>query len=108
MEAVSSANVDVLLITGMRDEAPLAAFLYLVPDIRMIDVQVKASRKTQKTRGTYYPGTNASNHHGAYLTMNFLVPYMEVLVRARQLFLRAYSTIHIPNTSLNVLNTTRP
>ena len=35
--------VDVLLITGMRDEAPVAALSHLVPDSRLLEVRVQAS-----------------------------------------------------------------
>ncbi|KAH8705063.1 phosphoribosyl transferase domain protein [Talaromyces proteolyticus] len=43
-------DVDVLLITGMRDEAPVAKFSPLVPDIRVIEVYVQASEQTQWSR----------------------------------------------------------
>lgn len=45
-----SGDVDVLLITGMRDEAPVAAFSHLVPDSRLLDVRVKASKETRRSR----------------------------------------------------------
>ncbi|KAJ4303230.1 hypothetical protein N0V90_002123 [Kalmusia sp. IMI 367209] len=44
-------NADVLLITGMRDEAPLAKYSYLVPDMKLLDVQVQASDGTRQSRG---------------------------------------------------------
>lgn len=40
----SAADVDVLLITGMRDEAPLATFSHLVPDSRVLEVGVRRSK----------------------------------------------------------------
>lgn len=46
----AAADVDVLLITGMRDEAPVAAFSHLVPDSRLIEVYVQASKETRKAR----------------------------------------------------------
>jgi len=45
------ADVDVLLITGMRDEAPVAAFSHLAAACRMLEVVVKASKETQLARG---------------------------------------------------------
>lgn len=46
-----AADVDVLLITGMRDEAPLAAFSHLVPECRLIEVYVQASEQRRRSRG---------------------------------------------------------
>ncbi|KAG9238388.1 hypothetical protein BJ875DRAFT_532309 [Amylocarpus encephaloides] len=34
-----AVDVDVLLITGMRDEAPVAAFSHLVPDSRLLEIR---------------------------------------------------------------------
>ncbi|RHZ45042.1 uncharacterized protein CDV56_103786 [Aspergillus thermomutatus] len=45
-----AAYVDVLLITGMRDEAPVTALSHLVPDSRLIEVRVKASEETRRVR----------------------------------------------------------
>ncbi|KAJ6178107.1 hypothetical protein N7519_008568 [Penicillium mononematosum] len=45
-----AADVDVLLITGMRDEAPVAAMSHLVPDSRLLEVRVKASKDTRRAR----------------------------------------------------------
>lgn len=45
-----AVDVDVLLITGMRDEAPVAAFSHLVPDSRLLEVSVKASHETRRVR----------------------------------------------------------
>lgn len=45
-----AADADVLLITGIRDEAPVAAFSHLVPESRLLEVRVKASEKTRRTR----------------------------------------------------------
>ncbi|TFB03500.1 Adenine phosphoribosyltransferase [Trichoderma ghanense] len=43
-------DADVLLITGMRDEAPVAALSHLVTDSRVLEVCVKASRETLYVR----------------------------------------------------------
>ena len=43
-------DVDVLLITGMRDEAPVAALSHLVPDSRLLEVRVQASEQTRRVR----------------------------------------------------------
>ena len=45
-----AVDVDVLLITGMRDEAPVAALSHLVPDSRLLDVRVQASEQTRRVR----------------------------------------------------------
>lgn len=45
-----AADADVLLITGMRDEAPVAAFSHLGPESRLLEVRVTASEKTRRTR----------------------------------------------------------
>ncbi|CAK1356880.1 Adenine phosphoribosyltransferase [Cercospora beticola] len=51
MKVVSDAEgVDVLFITGMRDEAPVAAFSHLVSHSRLLEVKVKASKETQRAR----------------------------------------------------------
>lgn len=41
---------DVLFITGMREEAPVAALAHLVPDSRLLDVHVQANERTRKMR----------------------------------------------------------
>ncbi|KAG0155864.1 hypothetical protein PDIDSM_3037 [Penicillium digitatum] len=43
-------DVDVLLITGMRDEAPVAVFSHLVSHSRLIDVRINASKETRRAR----------------------------------------------------------
>ncbi|CAI7664515.1 unnamed protein product [Penicillium viridicatum] len=45
-----ASDVDVLLITGMRDEAPVAAFSHLVAHSRLLDVRVKTSKETRRAR----------------------------------------------------------
>ncbi|CAD6440148.1 6a518c36-a464-4d4f-966a-6cea4503f103 [Sclerotinia trifoliorum] len=56
-------DVDVLLITGMRDEAPVATFAHLVPDRRLLDVQIKASQEMQSTRKEYHSGGNDNDEN---------------------------------------------
>ncbi|KAJ5165286.1 uncharacterized protein N7500_007116 [Penicillium coprophilum] len=51
-----AGDVDVLLITGMRDEAPVAAFSPLVPGSRLLEVHVKASKETRHTRRGCHDG----------------------------------------------------
>ena len=51
-----AVDVDVLLITGMRDEAPVAALSHLVPDSRLIEVQVRASERMRQIRRGYHGG----------------------------------------------------
>ncbi|KAJ5660483.1 hypothetical protein N7507_006934 [Penicillium longicatenatum] len=43
-------DLDVLLISGMRDEAPVAAFSYLVPGSRLLEVRIRASKETRRIR----------------------------------------------------------
>ena len=45
-----AVDVDVLIITGMRDEAPVAAMSHLVPDSRLLEVHVQASEQTRRVR----------------------------------------------------------
>ncbi len=45
-----AADADVLLITGMRDKAPVAALSHLVPDSRLLEIRVEASRETRQVR----------------------------------------------------------
>lgn len=45
-----SVDVDVLLITGMRDEAPVVALSHLVPNSRLLEIHVQASEQTQRAR----------------------------------------------------------
>ncbi|KAH8893054.1 phosphoribosyl transferase domain protein [Thozetella sp. PMI_491] len=46
-----AADVDVLLITGMRDKAPVATLSHLVPDSRLLEIRVQASKETRQVRG---------------------------------------------------------
>ena len=45
-----AADVDVLLITGMRDEAPVATLGHLVPDSRLLEVCVEAPTEARLDR----------------------------------------------------------
>lgn len=56
-----ATDVDVLLITGMRDEAPVAAFSHLVPDSRLLEVRVQANIETRRTRRGCQDGDDKMN-----------------------------------------------
>jgi adenine phosphoribosyltransferase len=45
-----AVGVDVLLITGMREEAPVATLSHLVPESRLIEVYVQATAQTRHLR----------------------------------------------------------
>ncbi|KAK4080200.1 CAZyme family AA7 [Trichoderma harzianum] len=51
-----AVDVAVLLITGMRDEAPVAALSHLVPDSRVLEVRVRSREETRHARGCYQIG----------------------------------------------------
>lgn len=53
-----AADVDVLVITGIREEAPVTAFSHLVPKSRLLEVYVQASEKTRRIRRGYHDGDN--------------------------------------------------
>lgn len=57
----NTAGVDVLLITGMRDEAPVAELSHLVSYSRLLDVRVKASKDVQHARGGSKGGADNEN-----------------------------------------------
>ena len=69
-----AVDVDVLLITGMRDEAPVAALSHLVPDSRLLEVQVRASEQMRRIRRGCHAGdgdsadNKDSNNSGSNLT----------------------------------------
>lgn len=66
LDVVNGAvDADVLLITGMRDEAPVAAFSHLVPESRLLEVHVQASEQTRQVRR----GTKDSTNSGSKLTV---------------------------------------
>jgi adenine phosphoribosyltransferase len=45
-----AGDVDMLLITGMRDEAPVAALSHLVPNSRLLQVHVQGSERMRRAR----------------------------------------------------------
>ncbi len=45
-----AADVDVLFITGLRDEAPVANLSHLVPECKLIEVHVEADEKLRRHR----------------------------------------------------------
>ncbi|KNG81352.1 phosphoribosyl transferase domain protein [Aspergillus nomiae NRRL 13137] len=57
-----ASDVDVLLITGMRDEAPVAAFSHLVPDVRLLEVRVQVTEETRRARGGCHGGDDDGNN----------------------------------------------
>lgn len=57
-----NSDVDVLLITGMREEAPLAAFSHLVPDRRCVDIRVQASEETGRIRRGHHSREDGHNN----------------------------------------------
>jgi len=44
------ANLDVLFITGLREEAPVAAYSHLIPDVKMVELRVEAKAETCMAR----------------------------------------------------------
>ncbi len=69
-----AVDVDVLLITGMRDEAPVTALSHLVLDSRLLEVHVQASEQTRRIRRGCHGGdgdgddNKNSNNSGSNLT----------------------------------------
>lgn len=49
-------GLDVLLITGMREEAPVASYSHLAPGSRVLEVRIEASRKTRQYRRGHHVG----------------------------------------------------
>ncbi|KAI0126075.1 hypothetical protein BJ170DRAFT_685318 [Xylariales sp. AK1849] len=43
-----AVDVDLLLITGLRDEAPVIALPHLLPDSRPLEVRLNASKETRR------------------------------------------------------------
>ncbi|BCR83544.1 uncharacterized protein ACHE_10946A [Aspergillus chevalieri] len=70
LEVVRGAeDVDVLLITGMRDEAPVAALSHLVPHSRLLEVRIKVNKQSRRARqgcdsGDYDGDDNGDNNSG--------------------------------------------
>lgn len=73
IKVVKSADVGVLFITGMRDEAPVAIFSHMIQDARLLDICVEASLTTRSLRrgrheshgSAYHEKTNGSKSKGA-------------------------------------------
>ncbi|KAH8912403.1 adenine phosphoribosyltransferase [Coniochaeta sp. PMI_546] len=60
-----AADVDVLLITGMTDETPVASLSHLVPDSKMIEVRIQASEETRRARrGCYVNDDHGDTNNG--------------------------------------------
>ncbi|KAK6217816.1 hypothetical protein LQW54_003104 [Pestalotiopsis sp. IQ-011] len=75
MNAVdSAAPADVLLITGMRDDAPVTALSHLVPHSRLVDVRVEASDKNRLRRGANVGGDAADEGDNSKTRMLELTP----------------------------------
>ncbi|KAB5571995.1 phosphoribosyl transferase domain protein [Coniochaeta sp. 2T2.1] len=64
-------DVDVLVITGMRDEAPVAAFGHLVPDSRLIEIRVTASEETRRARRKLKGGDEQGHADEKPLSMDY-------------------------------------
>ncbi|RBR26228.1 uncharacterized protein FIESC28_01011 [Fusarium coffeatum] len=58
-----AADMDVLVITGMRDEAPTATLSHLVPNSRLLDIRVTASEKTRQARRKFQVNDNDRHDH---------------------------------------------
>ncbi|ROW10798.1 hypothetical protein VPNG_05355 [Cytospora leucostoma] len=60
-----AADLDVLLITGMREEAPLSALSHLVshlvPESRLLDVRVQTSEQTRRVRRGFGDDNQGNN-----------------------------------------------
>ena len=56
-----AVDVDVLLITGMRDEAPVAALAHLVLASKLLEVRVQASEQTRRIRRGCHGGDSAGD-----------------------------------------------
>lgn len=59
-----AAGMDVLLITGMRDVAPVATFSHLVSSSRVLELRVEASSETRGARRGGWEGDEVTSHHG--------------------------------------------
>jgi adenine phosphoribosyltransferase len=59
-----AVDVDVLLITGMRDEAPVAALSHLVPDSRLLEVHIQANEQTRRIRRECHGGDGGDGGDG--------------------------------------------
>lgn len=78
----SAGDVDVLLITGMRDEAPLAASSHLVPECRLLEVYVQASDQNRLSRGgrNNGDGSNKTSKGDSSQSDTTVLPYGPSLI----------------------------
>ncbi|KAK4443287.1 hypothetical protein QBC34DRAFT_337219 [Podospora aff. communis PSN243] len=69
----SAADVDVLFITGMRDEAPVSKFWHLIPERRLIEVRVQARDWVRQARqGTDAREQECFNQSGSFPEFSFV------------------------------------
>lgn len=67
LDVVSTiGDVDVLIITGMRDQAPVTVLSPLVPHSKLLDVRVRASEKTRQSRGGRRDGASMAVQDSDY------------------------------------------
>ncbi|KAM7195160.1 hypothetical protein V8F33_006834 [Rhypophila sp. PSN 637] len=72
-------NVDVLLITGMRDEAPVANVSHLVPDSRVVEVHVHAGNETMRQRRSLValpPASSDDSFDAAPMTLSYIPDFI--------------------------------
>ncbi|KAM7216766.1 hypothetical protein V8F06_007876 [Rhypophila decipiens] len=72
-------DVDVLLITGMRDEAPVAKVSHLVPNSRVVEVHVRADNETMRQRrslGALPPASSDDSFDAAPRTLNYIPDFI--------------------------------
>ncbi|KAF2451120.1 hypothetical protein P171DRAFT_504013 [Karstenula rhodostoma CBS 690.94] len=70
----SEADADVLLITGMRDKAPVAAFSHLVPDRRLLEVYVQVSEQTRQIRRGRQSSITSDDRADGQIDGNLIIP----------------------------------
>lgn len=56
-----ASDADVLFITGIKDEAPIAAFAHLIPECRLIEVHVRTDEKIRKDRRGGHMDSHGNN-----------------------------------------------
>ncbi|KAK7928863.1 hypothetical protein PG985_005861 [Apiospora marii] len=63
----SNDDVDVLFVTGLRDEAPVTILAHLVPDCKLLDVDVRTAKEIQRARRGFRDrnATNGTDPEGA-------------------------------------------
>ncbi|CAG9942283.1 unnamed protein product [Clonostachys rosea f. rosea IK726] len=61
----NASDVDVLFITGMRDEAPVATFSQLVPNSKLLELRVQAKEDTRRARREFQD--NNGVHCGSWI-----------------------------------------